>query len=219
MENKINFLKKKTPAKKEKGMKNKLWIGLALLFIIPGNVYLVSCAGKTIEDDPSLSQVSEDEAARQKEEEELRLAEIKRQEELDRQRVLEEDRLSEASAEAEREMTAAMGSFVKEDIYFSKGSYSLSSTAQAVLEEKARWLKKNPDISVIIQGYTDEPGTAEYNLAFGARRAGEVKSSLIKMGILPSRMTVVSYGKESPLYKDRSEESKRKNRRVHFVIE
>ncbi|MBW1820973.1 MAG: OmpA family protein [Deltaproteobacteria bacterium] len=204
-------------------MKNKLWIGLALLLMIPGTVYIVSCAGKTIEADPSLShassQVSEDEAARQKEEEESRLAEEKRQEELERQRILEEERLSEASAEAEQEMAAAMNIFVNEDIYFSKGSYSLLSEAQEVLKKKARWLKKNPEISVIIQGYTDEPGTAEYNLAFGARRGGEVKSFLIKTGVLPSRLTVVSYGKECPLYKDRSEESRRKNRRVHFVIE
>ncbi len=199
-------------------MKNKLWIGLAFLFFIPGNVYLVSCAGKTVEAEPSLSQMSEADAERQKEEE-SRLAEIKRQEELERQRVLEEGRLSEASAEAEREMAAAMDMFENEDIYFSKGSYSLSSKAQELLEKKAGWLKKNPEISVIIQGHTDEPGTAEYNLAFGARRGGEVKSSLIKMGILPSRMTVVSYGKESPSYKDRNQESRRKNRRVHFVIE
>ena len=204
-------------------MKNKLWIGLALLFIISGPVYIVSCGGKTIEPDPSLSQasnqVSEDETARQKEEEESRLAEKNRQEELERQRVLEEERLSEAAAEAEREMAAAMNLFVSEDVYFSKGRYSLSSAAQEVLKKKARWLNKNPEISVIIQGHTDEPGTAEYNLAFGARRGGEVKSFLIKLGISPSRLTVVSYGKECPLYKDRSEESRRKNRRVHFVIE
>ena len=204
-------------------MKNKLWIGLALLFIISGSVHIVSCASKAIEPDPSLSlassQVSEDEAARQKEEEESRLAEKKRQEKPERQRVLEEERLSEASAEAEREMAAAMNMFVNEDIYFSKGSYSLSSAAQEMLKKKARWLKKNPEISVLIQGHTNEPGTAEDSLAFGARRGGEVKSFLIKMGILPSRLTVVSYGKECPLYKGRSEESRRKNRRVHFIIE
>lgn len=204
-------------------MKNKLWIGLALLFVISGPVHIVSCAGKTIEPDPSLSQassqVSEDEAARQKEEEESRLAEEKRQEELERQRVLEEERLSEASAEAERELAAAMNLFVSEDVYFSKGRYSLSSEAQEVLKKKARWLQKYPEVSVIIQGYTDEPGNAELNLAFGARRGGEVKSFLIKLGISPSRLTVVSYGKECPLYKGHSEESRRKNRRVHFVIE
>jgi len=200
-------------------MKNKWWIGLALLFIIPGHVYFVSCAGKTTEDDSYLNQVPEDEATTQEEEEQSRLAEIQRQEELERQRILEEQRLSEASAEAEREMADAISIFENEDIYFSKGSYSLSPAAQSLLKKKAGWLKKNPDISVIIQGHTDEPGTAEYNLAFGARRGGEVKSFLIKMGILPSRLTVVSYGKECPLDKSGSEESKRKNRRVHFVIE
>jgi len=203
-------------------MKNKLWIGLALLFIISGPAHIVSCAGKTIEPAPSLSQassqVSEDEAARQKEEE-SRLAEEKRQEELERQRVLEEERLSEASAEAEREMAAAMNLFVNEDVYFSKGRYSLSSAAQEMLKKKAGWLKKNPEISVIIQGHTDEPGTAEHNLAFGARRGGEVKSFLIKLGISPSRLTVVSYGKECPLFKGRGEKSRRKNKRVHFVVE
>ena len=200
-------------------MKNKLWIGLALLFILPGHVYFVACAGKAIEDEPSLSQVSEDEAARQKEEEESRLAEIKRQEELEQQRILEEERLREASAKAEREMADAISLLENEDIYFSKGSYSLSSAGQALLEKKAGWLKDNPEMSVIIQGHTDEPGTAEYNLAFGARRGGEVKSFLIKMGISPSRLTVVSYGKECPSDKSGSEKSKRNNRRVHFVIE
>jgi len=76
-----------------------------------------------------------------------------------------------------------------------------------------------PEIGVIIQGHTDEPGTAEYNFALGDRRAGNVKGFLIQQGIDPSRLTAVSFGKELPAEPGNSEAARAKNRRVHFVIE
>ena len=91
--------------------------------------------------------------------------------------------------------------------------------ARSILKRKAEFLKKYPQVSVIIEGHTDERGTKETNIAFGDRRAGEVKSFLIREGIERVRLIPVSYGKERPLDTGKTEKARTKNRRVHFVID
>jgi peptidoglycan-associated lipoprotein len=118
----------------------------------------------------------------------------------------------------EKEFRAAKIKFVYEDIYFKKGSYRLQPQAREILKRKAEFLKKYPQVSVIIQGHTDERGSRETNIAFGDRRAGEVKSFLIREGIQRIRLIPVSYGKESPIDTGKTEKARAKNRRVHFVI-
>ena len=129
---------------------------------------------------------------------------------------LEEERLKREAEE--RELRAAKIKFMYEDVHFKKGSYALTPEAKDILTRKAEWLRKHPDIKVIIEGHTDERGSREYNIAFGDRRAGEVKSFLLKQGIARERLIAISYGKEKPIDPARTKEAKAKNRRVHFVI-
>jgi len=68
-------------------MRKKLLINLAVVLVIPGFLFTVSCAKKTIRDDTSLAQQAEDEAT----------AEKAKQEELARQQAIEEQRLQEES--------------------------------------------------------------------------------------------------------------------------
>ena len=192
-------------------MQNTFRISLFLLFIIPCFVFTSSCAKKKVEPDPSFIKISEDEATKQAEEARL--------EELERQLSLEEERLAAAAEEEERKMIVAREMFQDEDIYFKEGNYSLSPEAKEILMKKARWLQDNPGISVIIQGHSDEPGSAEFNLALGEKRAGKVKTFLIKHGISSSRLIPVSYGRERPVASGETKEDRSKNRRVHFVIE
>jgi peptidoglycan-associated lipoprotein len=118
-----------------------------------------------------------------------------------------------------RQFMVAKAQFMREDIYFQKGSYRLQPEARSVLQRKADFLKKYPEVSVIIEGHTNERGSRETNIAFGDRRAGAVKSFLIKEGIDSSRLIAVSYGKERPVDTGSSEKARAKNRRVHFVVE
>lgn len=106
--------------------------------------------------------------------------------------------------------------FVAEEIYFDQGSYALEAEDLAVLREKAEWLQQHPAVRVVLQGHSDEPGSAEYNFALGDRRAGEVKSYLIGMDIEPARLTVVSFGREKPVTRAGD---KTLNRRVRFEID
>jgi len=109
--------------------------------------------------------------------------------------------------------------FVNQDIYFEKNSAELQPAAQEILAEKAAWLRAHPQIRVVIQGNSDEDGTAEYNFALGDQRAGAVTTYLIERGVDIARMAVVSNGRETPAVIGRNEVSRAKNRRVHFSID
>jgi peptidoglycan-associated lipoprotein len=106
-----------------------------------------------------------------------------------------------------------------EDIYFEFDKSTLTPQAKETLVKKAKWLRANKDVSVIIEGHCDERGTNEYNLALGDRRAASTKTFLVDLGIAPSRLTIISYGEEQPLVSGHNEEAWAKNRRAHFGIE
>ena len=52
-------------------------------------------------------------------------------------------------------------------VYFAFDSSALSAEAVSALDSQIAWLKKNSKVNVVIQGYCDKRGTAEYNLALG----------------------------------------------------
>ncbi len=108
---------------------------------------------------------------------------------------------------------------VTEDVYFEKGSWSLSPESRQILRDKALWLLDHPWVNVVVQGHSDEAGTDEFNFALGDRRAGSVKSFLIEAGIERGRMAAVSYGREKPADMGSGEDAKAKNRRVHIAID
>lgn len=103
-------------------------------------------------------------------------------------------------------------------VYFAYDKSSLSAEAIAALDTQVEWLKKNPKVNVVVQGYCDKRGTAEYNLALGERRANAVKAYLVDQGICAGRITTVSYGKEYAFPGD-TEEAYAKSRRGVTVVE
>ncbi|MCK5202404.1 MAG: OmpA family protein, partial [Desulfobacterales bacterium] len=176
-------------------MQKTLRSGLILLLMIPSLMIMPACAKKSyvVKKEDSKIQVNQ--------------AEIDRQKELEKERQRKEAQ--------EKEFRAAKIKFVYEDVYFKKGSYRLQPEARAILKRKAEFLKKYAQVSVIIEGHTDERGSKETNIAFGDRRAGEVKSFLIREGIERSRLIPVSFGKERPIDNAKTEKARAKNRRVH----
>ncbi|WNG42017.1 OmpA family protein [Archangium violaceum] len=97
-------------------------------------------------------------------------------------------------------------------IYFTLDSATLTPDAQDRLERLARALRQRPDSRVTVSGHTCELGTTEYNLALGQRRADIVRTYLVRLGVEPKRIGVVSYGEERPA----EEGSVEKNRRAEF---
>ena len=104
------------------------------------------------------------------------------------------------------------------DIQFAYDSADLSSEARAGLEANVRWLRRNPSVTILIEGHCDERGTVEYNLALGEKRAMAAYNFIASSGIPSERMKTISYGKEFPLDPGHHEAAWAKNRRAHFVI-
>jgi peptidoglycan-associated lipoprotein len=207
-------------------MRNKLWVLISLLVIIPGLLFTVSCAKKVVQSVPveapmeeQAPGVAEAELAAQEQaaqEEAARQWEMQAEEDL-RQAQLAEQAAKEA--EMERAKMAAMQMFINEDIYFDFDSSALGDMAKEVLSRKAEWLRMDPDASIIIEGHCDSRGTSAYNIALGDRRAESAKAFLLDVGIIGDQLTTISYGEERPVDMGKNEESWAKNRRVHFVIE
>jgi peptidoglycan-associated lipoprotein len=102
-------------------------------------------------------------------------------------------------------------------IYFDFDVSNLSSQYSAILDAHAKFLNENSDVKVLVEGHADERGTPEYNIALGERRGKSVVTYLENMGVSAAQITVVSYGEEKPMVKDRSEDAFAKNRRAVLV--
>lgn len=103
-------------------------------------------------------------------------------------------------------------------VLFDYDRYNLRPAAQATLERQAAWLKSYSNVTVTIEGHCDERGTREYNLALGARRANAAKDYLVSLGINPSRITTISYGKERPAVLGSNQDAWAQNRRGMTVV-
>lgn len=106
---------------------------------------------------------------------------------------------------------------VGDRVFFAFDSSELSSDARNTVERLAAWMERNPDVSLTIEGHADERGTREYNLALGERRANSVRQYLVALGIAPTRLGTISYGKERPAVLGSNEAAWAQNRRAVFV--
>jgi len=102
-------------------------------------------------------------------------------------------------------------------VYFDFDVSNVNDQYSAILDAHAKFLNANSDVKVLVEGHADERGTPEYNIALGERRAKSVVTYLENMGVAASQLTVVSYGEEKPMLKDRSEDAFAKNRRAVLV--
>ncbi|SKA77660.1 peptidoglycan-associated lipoprotein [Paucidesulfovibrio gracilis DSM 16080] len=103
-------------------------------------------------------------------------------------------------------------------IFFAFDSNELTPESRDILQSKAEILKSYRDLTMVIEGYCDERGTVEYNLALGERRARAAYDYLVILGVAPDRLSIVSFGEENPLDSGRSEQAWAKNRRDQFRV-
>jgi len=104
-------------------------------------------------------------------------------------------------------------------VYFDYDSYVVKPEFQSVITAQARIIKSKPAQRVAIEGHTDERGGREYNLALGQRRAEAVVSALSILGVAPSQMEAVSFGKEKPIMLGADETAFSKNRRAEIRLQ
>jgi peptidoglycan-associated lipoprotein len=131
--------------------------------------------------------------------------------------VNEAARAAEAAqaAQAKAEAEAAAG---LQRIHFNFDQFTLTPEARDILSKNATFIQNHPGVKVVVEGYCDERGSDEYNLALGQRRADAAKKYLITLGISPNRLSTISYGEERPLDPAHNEAAWAKNRRDEFKL-
>ncbi len=105
------------------------------------------------------------------------------------------------------------------DLFFDYDSYDLRSDAAGSAASAAAYLTQHPAIKIVIGGYCDERGSAEYNLALGENRAHAAETALVNAGIAANRLRVVSYGKEKQFCTEQDESCYQQNRRAQFTLD
>lgn len=81
------------------------------------------------------------------------------------------------------------------------------------------FMRKYPKTTAIIEGHSDNVGTAEYNHKLSQQRAESVVSYLVNdMKIDASRLSAVGYGATMPIADNSTREGQQANRRVGAVI-
>jgi len=103
------------------------------------------------------------------------------------------------------------------DALFDFDRASLRPDALSVLNGNAKRLQGESVTRLQLEGRGDDMGSAAYNLMLGERRAENVKTYLVDLGLLID-ITTISYGKDRPLCSQDSSECFQKNRSVHFVV-
>ncbi len=106
----------------------------------------------------------------------------------------------------------------KSDVLFGVNSSALKPGSLDELNRVARVLNQYPQTTITIAGHTDSTGSQEYNQKLSERRAEAVKNALVGMGVSPSRMTAVGYGKTRPIADNSTESGRQMNRRVEILI-
>jgi outer membrane protein OmpA-like peptidoglycan-associated protein len=105
------------------------------------------------------------------------------------------------------------------DILFETGKADLKQELQLNLAEVAAILKSLlAESSVIIEGHTDNVGSAQKNKTLSEQRANKVLDYLVGRGVDKKRLKAIGYGLTKPVEKNDTEEGRAKNRRVELVI-
>lgn len=113
---------------------------------------------------------------------------------------------------------AGFGADGRASIYFEFDQSVVRRADQPIVEGTAALMKGPVELTLTIEGNTDDRGTSEYNLALGQRRAETVKRALVILGVDESRVEATSNGEEKPRKTGGQESDHAENRRADLIL-
>jgi len=105
----------------------------------------------------------------------------------------------------------------RRSVYFGFDDSTIRAQDREIIELQGRYLASHPNVSVRIEGNTDERGGSEYNLALGQKRADVVAKALTLFGAKASQMETTSWGEEKAVAPGHDEAAWSQNRRAEIV--
>ncbi|GAB3828529.1 OmpA family protein [Pontibacter rugosus] len=108
---------------------------------------------------------------------------------------------------------------VFQNIEFDQNQSTIKAEMEPVLDEVAYFLIDHPTYRLEIAGHTDGAGDPDFNLSLSQDRADAIKRYIErKVNIEDSRIDAIGYGSRKPLRAEKTEEDRRINRRVEFIV-
>ena len=101
-------------------------------------------------------------------------------------------------------------------VYFETDSNAVRQADQVTLAAHGQYLAAHPNVTVRLEGHTDERGSREYNLGLGERRAKAVQRILMLQGAANKQFRTTTYGEERTAVDGHSGAAWRENRRVQI---
>ncbi len=108
--------------------------------------------------------------------------------------------------------------FRLDKVFFEIGESRLLSDSYDQLNGLLKMLKDEPKMTIIVEGHTDNVGDPTQNKRLSLERAYNVREYLISKGIAGFRIQFKGYGDTKPIADNDTEEGRKMNRRVEFVI-
>lgn len=104
------------------------------------------------------------------------------------------------------------------NITFKTDSSDINAGFYATLNSVAKVLNKYDNSTVMVMGYTDSTGSAEYNQNLSKQRANAVAAYLQGQGVKASRFEIMGMGASNPIVSNSTTEGRQQNRRVEIKI-
>lgn len=103
-------------------------------------------------------------------------------------------------------------------INFEPYSSDIPEINKSILDQAAALIKRAPQVELVIEGHTDNVGTAKENKELSVKRAQAVMAYLVKQGVDPAKLQAVGLGAEQPIAENGTPEGQFKNRRIEFKV-
>jgi outer membrane protein OmpA-like peptidoglycan-associated protein len=122
-------------------------------------------------------------------------------------------------SDAARAAQVRLNQILRKKIEFQSGSDIILPASTPVLQEALKVLKESQQVSVRIEGHTDNAGPAEVNRELSRKRAQAVVNWFATNGIAAQRMKFEGFGPDRPIGSNDTEEGRALNRRVEIIAE
>lgn len=84
----------------------------------------------------------------------------------------------------------------EQQYYFALNQYDIQESDFTCVNTQAKYLIAHPSAKVRLEGFCDNRGSREYNVALGWKRANAVNQALLKQGVASHQTSLHSWGSE-----------------------
>jgi len=103
-------------------------------------------------------------------------------------------------------------------VHFAFDKWVLDDRAQTTLLGLVKQLQERPELTIELEGYTDNIGASAYNIQLSQRRADAVRRFLVEQGIELPRIHWIGLGDIRPVADNKTRQGRDQNRRVSIRV-